>query len=97
MFRNVFLEKEHLDMETVHIFVNLCLRNNFTYQYQSAHEEITGYSDHSICDWASFCREVLIKWCLKKEDNTCGPGNTVEIDESKFGKQRPNVGWLVEG
>lgn len=85
----------HLDLETLLIFINLYLRNTFNYAF--AKEEIIGLSDHSICDWGSFCREVLIHWCLQREGRIGGPGNIVEVDESKFGKRKFNVGRLVEG
>ncbi|KAK3873925.1 hypothetical protein Pcinc_021103 [Petrolisthes cinctipes] len=67
------------------------------FSYKSAREELTGLSDHSICDWASFCREVLVEWCVKREGKIGGPGKIVEIDESKFGRRKYNVGRLVEG
>ncbi|XP_047488175.1 uncharacterized protein LOC125038668, partial [Penaeus chinensis] len=50
------------------------------------------------CGWASFCREVLISWCLTNSaDKIGGPGTILEIDESKFGKRKYNVGRLIEG
>ena len=54
-------------------------------------------SDPSICDWASFCREVLVEWCVKQEGKIGGEGTVVEIDESKFGKRKYNVDRVIEG
>ena len=48
----------------------------------------------SVCDWASFCREVLVDWCCKQEG---GERKIVEIDESKFGKRKFNVGRVIDG
>ena len=47
--------------------------------------------------WASFCREVLVDWCLRREGKIGGEGKIVEIDESKFGKRKFSVGRLIEG
>ncbi len=33
---------------------------------------------------ASFCREVLVHWCLQREGKIGGEGKIVEIDESKI-------------
>ena len=55
-------------------------------------------SDPTICDWACFAREVLIHLCLSNtKKNIGGDGLTVEIDESKFGKRKYNVGRVIEG
>ncbi|KAK3852955.1 hypothetical protein Pcinc_040477 [Petrolisthes cinctipes] len=56
-----------------------------------------GLSNKTICDWASFCREVLIEWSVKRQGKIGGKDMIVEIDESKFGKQKYNVGRIVEG
>ncbi|KAK3876134.1 hypothetical protein Pcinc_019043 [Petrolisthes cinctipes] len=56
-----------------------------------------GLSNKTICDWASFCREVLIEWSVKRQGKIGGKDMIVEIDESKFGKLKYNVGRIVEG
>ncbi|XP_037780346.1 uncharacterized protein LOC119576777 [Penaeus monodon] len=84
-----------LDFETNLKFVNLYVREAFS--YESARSDFQ-FPNKTICDWASFCREVLISWCLDNEsDQIGGPGEIVEIDESKFGKRKYNVGRLIEG
>ena len=55
-------------------------------------------SSKTVVDWFTFCREV----CLRAVEERCskgigGPGMTVEIDESKFGRRKYNRGRLVEG
>lgn len=94
VFKNTFFSCVHLDLETLLIFVNVYLRECFTYAFVK-HE--LGLSDYSICDWASFCREVLIEWSVEREGKIGGPGMIVEIDESKFGKRKYNVGRIVDG
>lgn len=84
----------HLDLEPLLIFVNVYLRECFSYAFFK-HE--LGLSNHSICDWASFCREVLVHWSVEWEGKIGGPGTIVEIDESKFGKRKYNVGRILEG
>jgi hypothetical protein len=37
-------------------------------------------------DWANFCREVAEDIMFHNSEKIGGPGVTVEIDESKFGK-----------
>jgi len=39
---------------------------------------------HSIVDWGSFMREVMIYWCVQNGDTILGgEGRTVEIDEAR--------------
>ena len=64
MYVNTFFEKAHLDIETILVFVNAYLRECFSYVFIRSE---LGLSNHSICDWASFCREVLVDWCLGRE------------------------------
>ena len=45
-----------------------------------------GYSDRTITDWASFCREVAIDTVFEHSEKIGGKGVIVEIDESEFGK-----------
>lgn len=71
------------------IFTNAYLRTCFSYTFI---KEEVGLSSHSICDWASFCREVLVDWCLRREGRIGGEGKIVEIDESKFGKKKVQCG-----
>ncbi|KAI5736131.1 hypothetical protein M8J76_000299 [Diaphorina citri] len=56
-------------------------------------------SSHSVTDWASFCREVLLKWQSINVDNgkIGGPGKVVEIDEAKFGRRKYNRGRIIDG
>jgi transposase-like protein len=54
-------------------------------------------SDRTIVDWYNFCREVLTVVCIDRREQIGGPGTTVEIDESKFGKRNYHRGHRVEG
>ncbi|XP_035233008.1 uncharacterized protein LOC118204826, partial [Stegodyphus dumicola] len=52
---------------------------------------------NTVTDWKSFCREVCMELCLKENVKLGGEGVIVEIDESKFGKQKYHRGKRVEG
>ena len=54
-------------------------------------------SDKTITDWCSFAREVIVNWVSERSCKIGGEGRVVEIDESKFGKRKYNVGRLIEG
>ena len=54
-------------------------------------------SEHTAVDWDSFCRETCEVTLLEREDKIGGPGKTVQIDESKFGKRKYHRGHKVEG
>ena len=41
---------------------------------------------------------MLVSWCLNNSvEKIGGEGEIVKIDESKFGKQKYNVGRVIEG
>lgn len=94
MFANTFFDNVHLPLIKVLTFVNMYLRDGFS--YLSATSEM-GFSHNTINDWSSFCREVLIEWCIDHSAQLGGPGSIVEIDESKFGRRKHHVGRIIEG
>ena len=94
VYKNTFFDKAHLDIETILFFCNIYVRECFGYKFVRAELKV---NDATICDWASFCREVLTEWSLNRVGKIGGEGKIVEIDESKFGKRKYNVGRLVEG
>jgi hypothetical protein len=54
-------------------------------------------SDHTLVDWYNFAREVCTEIIQRNSEIFGGPGITVEIDESKFGKRKYNRGRRVDG
>jgi transposase-like protein len=52
---------------------------------------------HTAVDWSNFCREVAYDHVQDHQQPLGGPGLTVEIDESKFGRRKYNRGKRVEG
>ena len=53
--------------------------------------QVLGFRDHTVVDWASFCREVAVDAVMVHSEQKGGPGEEKEIDESKFGKRK----WFV--
>ena len=51
----------------------------------------------TVVDWFSFCREVCGEILEKDSSPIGGPGEVVEVDESKFGKRKYNKGRRVDG
>ncbi len=64
-------------------------------QEQICHE--LNIASHTAVDWDSFCRETCEVTLLDREQQIGGPGKTVQIDESKFGKRKYHRGHRVEG
>ncbi|XP_042880721.1 uncharacterized protein LOC122258689 [Penaeus japonicus] len=94
VFKGSFFERSHLDLETLLVFVNYFVREYFTVRVMR-HELRLGLA--TITDWSSFCREVMVHWALEQQGVIGGPENIVEIDESKFGRRKYNVGRVIDG
>ena len=55
-------------------------------------------SIETVGDWLTYCREVCLETVgTQSSELLGGPGLTVEVDESKFGKRKFNKGRCVEG
>jgi len=55
-------------------------------------------STETVIDWYNYCREVCADRIMNHHAGQIGgPGMTVEIDESKFGKTKYNRGRYIEG
>ena len=62
----------------------------------SLDDEIT--LTETVIDWYNFCREVCAHRIMNHHAGPIGgPGTTVEIDESKFGKMKYHQGHKIEG
>lgn len=64
-------------------------------QEQIRHE--LNLASNTAVDWDSFCRETCEVTLLERKEKIGGPGKTVQIDESKFGKRKYHRGHHVEG
>ena len=95
IFHDSWFDHSHVDAETNLRFCYLYLSDYFSYDL--ARTEIRGITNTTICDWASFIREVIVNWVVRRQKKIGGEGKIVEIDESKFGKRKYNVGKLVIG
>ena len=56
-----------------------------------------GWAQQTVIDWASFAREVLENYLVNTVGKIGGPGLTVEIDESKFGRTKYYRGRFTRG
>ncbi|KAG8173323.1 hypothetical protein JTE90_010980 [Oedothorax gibbosus] len=84
------------------IYLSYCFSIDFTYD-QAIRETsclISQTSRETVADWYSYGREIVVAHLLDRQNAAGpigGPGKIVEIDESKFGKRKYNVGRVVEG
>lgn len=61
IYKGTWLEKSHVDFETNMRFVNLFVQDFFSYKVA---KDQLGLTDKTICDWASFAREVIVAWSV---------------------------------
>ena len=54
-------------------------------------------TNKSAVDWYNFCRDICLNIIKLDNKKIGGPGHIVEIDESKFGKQKFRRGRPVNG
>ena len=55
-------------------------------------------STETVIDWYNYCREVCADSIMNHHVKQIGgPGTTVEIDESRFGKTKFNRGRYIKG
>ena len=54
-------------------------------------------SARTVADWGMFCRETMLVFLEGCSVKIGGPNKTVEIDGSKFGRQKYHRGHLVKG
>jgi transposase-like protein len=89
----IFFSRSHLEIWQILGFVSLWTQRA---EQQSIEKQI-GISNHAAVDWASFCREIVFDAMILNRVPLGGPGKTVEIDESKFGKRKHHRGHHVKG
>ena len=51
-------------------------------------ERYVGVSKPTICRWAEFLWHIIFDSMMTNSEKLGGPGKIVEIDESKFGRQK---------
>ncbi|XP_057292022.1 uncharacterized protein LOC130614603 [Hydractinia symbiolongicarpus] len=91
--RNSWFEGSNMTLEEV---------IELTYWWSTGTEQVNicqemGLSSATIVDWANFLREICDEIVIKRSKPIGGKGVKVQIDESKFGKQKYHRGHKVEG
>ena len=89
----VFFSSFHLSLATVTEII-YCWKHKYQ-QEVVIHE--TGCSNRTIVDFYNFLREVCCVTLEEQSEPLGGPGKTVEIDQSKFGKRKYNRGKRADG
>ncbi|KFM67316.1 hypothetical protein X975_04923, partial [Stegodyphus mimosarum] len=56
-----------------------------------------GFGSNTMASWSQCIRETILEYIEMNSQMIGGPGKTVEIDESKFGKRKYHRGHHVEG
>jgi hypothetical protein len=88
-----FFSRSHLKIWQILAFAHLWTQR---VERQTISNEVE-ISNRTATDWDSFCREVVYDAFIVNGKALGGPGKTVEIDESKFGRRKHYRGHRVEG
>ncbi|XP_064095722.1 uncharacterized protein LOC135207801 isoform X2 [Macrobrachium nipponense] len=96
VFKGTWFANSHLDMETNLKFVVLWLQDWFSYKAAETELKLPAVT---IADWSSYCREVILSWALKNNNNNKigGANQTVELNQAEFGRKKCSVRHIVEG
>ena len=99
MRQNSWFSGSRLSIEKV-LALTYAWAHKFT-TTQAVHEtslDDESTSTETVIDWYNYCREVCADRIMNHHAGQIGgPGMTVEIDESKFGKTKFNRGRYIEG
>ncbi|XP_068229347.1 uncharacterized protein [Palaemon carinicauda] len=94
MWHKSFFEGSHLEERDI-ILLTCCWVHRWPQYCVELKNEQLG--SHTLVDWYNFCREVCEQVLILDNKKIGGPGHIVEVDESKFGKRKYNIGHKVEG
>ncbi|XP_068220037.1 uncharacterized protein [Palaemon carinicauda] len=89
-----FFERSHLEEREI-ILLTCCWVHRWPQYCVELKNEQLG--SHTLVDWYNFCRKVCEQVLILDNKKIGGPGHIVEVDESKFGKRKYNIGHKVEG
>lgn len=90
---NTIFENSNLSLSTILLIINFWCggsSNKFI-------AEQCKVSERTVVFWAKKFQEVALDCCVYNAPKIGGPGKTVEIDESKFGKRKYHRGRRVDG
>lgn len=69
LLKTTWFDHAKVDLDTNLRFVNFYLQECFS--YSRAKDEFN-LLYNTVCDWASFCHEVLVHWCLQHQSEKIG-------------------------
>lgn len=99
---NTWFSGTRLSIEKA-MLLTYCWSKGFNYEQaidECHFNEEQRISSETVADWYSYCREVsmiALDSLFKTTGRIGGEGHIVEIDETKIGKRKYQVGRIVEG
>ena len=97
VLKDTLFKGSHLPIgKTLQFVYHWLTRNTPRHEFLEEDLEI---DSHTVVDWSSFCREVLVQWILEtsEDQNIGGEGVTVELDEAIFRKQKYKRARPIKG
>ncbi|KAJ0173913.1 hypothetical protein K1T71_010059 [Dendrolimus kikuchii] len=103
--KGTFFENTVLDIVHVYYLIYAYSRgwsyDNVIFEDPYKNNKFKCLSRNTISDWFTYCKEAVIIYYLEKLNTFSrkigGPGKIVQIDKSKFGKQKHKKGRYNEG
>ena len=86
--------------EKSHLLISQVLLLTYFWVYECNQKYVMhecAIAPHTVVYWFYFCREVCAIILEEESTQIGGPGEVVEVDESKFGKRKYNRGRRVDG
>lgn len=91
----------HIDAnKAFSLMMSFCDNDSYEKACREAMFDESGCSSETICDWYSYCKEVVVEKFLGQQQERGligGPGKRVQIDEAKYERRKYQRGRVIEG